>query len=240
MATLLRPTFYALASLGSNTDATSYATASITPTNGGMILAFVTSFFGGTPAIPTLSGTNGLNTTWTQLNTATIGSDLRLTGFWGVASSGTAGVLTFDFGAETELAAVWHVLYVTNVNLTTPVIATNNVKHEAEDSVGNWNVTLPNALTSSANIPFGVFSLQKSTGLDPRYDVGNAALTLTKIATDGIVSVVVTGPLTMGVITGTTGVISHLGLGFELNQDGTGVSAGGGGIIRAGLSGGMS
>ena len=95
-----------LTSFQDSTDATSYATASITPTANYLVLASVTSSKSGTPDTPTLSG-NSL--TWVQYNQIaydTSGTQRTTTFFRAMGASPSAGALTADFGGATQTACV--------------------------------------------------------------------------------------------------------------------------------------
>lgn len=102
----------------STTDATSYATGSVTPTNGRVLLAFcATQITAGTPNTPTASGTNGLSGTWTAIANS-VQDQTKITLFRSVATSSVAGVLTFDLAGQTQLSACWEILQWQNVATT--------------------------------------------------------------------------------------------------------------------------
>lgn len=100
---------------GSNVDATSYNTASITPGKKCLILAWVWGIGASTPAAPTLTG-NGL--TWVQVATVTNGVR-RLTLFRAMetTSNPTAGAVTINFGA-TATGCTWSIAQFSNVKTT--------------------------------------------------------------------------------------------------------------------------
>lgn len=109
-----------LDSNGTATDATSYATASITPTANRLVIAVGhSSRQTASATTPTLSG---CGITWTQIATVpfqTIASPLnRLTAFWGWAESPSTGALTFDFGGVTQNGFSWAVFEVPLCDLT--------------------------------------------------------------------------------------------------------------------------
>lgn len=93
----------------SATDATSYNTASVTPTANRLYLLAVWSRTGITadPNAPTVTGA-GL--TWVQVATVvydnTSSSRRRLTVFRAMGA-GSAGALTIDFGGQTQTSATW-------------------------------------------------------------------------------------------------------------------------------------
>jgi len=84
---------------------TTLASNSITPVSGALYLVFVANAVAAA-GTPTLTGTNGLNVTWTQIATrASAAAGHRLTAFRGVAASAAAGVLTADFGGVAQTIA---------------------------------------------------------------------------------------------------------------------------------------
>lgn len=104
-----------LTTSSSGTAATSYATASISPSGNKLVLAWVSSrIAAGTPAAPTLSG-NGL--TWVQVATVQFsGTTTRLTLFRAMAASPTSGAVTIDFSGVTQDTASWSISEFGNVN----------------------------------------------------------------------------------------------------------------------------
>jgi len=102
---------------GSNTNAsTSFATASIAPGSGHLVLVFVVSLRGG-PVVPTASG-NGL--TWAQIASvvATGAGNSRITCFRAMGAAPSAGPLTFDFAGQQQQACAWSVFEYDGVDGT--------------------------------------------------------------------------------------------------------------------------
>lgn len=120
-----------LTSDGTATDANSYATASISPTAGRVVVAtFLQRHGTATPNEPTASG-NGLTYTLrgTQTRTVTGTIVIRISVFTAPASSPSAGAITFDCGGQTQQEAVWAVTEFAAMNTSSPlgqVAATNN------------------------------------------------------------------------------------------------------------------
>src|SRR3990167_11448563 len=84
---------------GSNTAATSYTTASITPSANALILASVESNADpDAPNTPTLTG-NGL--TWVEVVTRLDGT-ARMTLFRAMGSAPSAGAITIDFAGQSQ------------------------------------------------------------------------------------------------------------------------------------------
>jgi hypothetical protein len=95
-----------LLSASDSTDATSYATASITPVARRLVLAWVGNQVAtGTPNVPTLSG-NGLN--WVQVATVVVGQT-RLSLFRAMGLGPTPGAVSIDFAGQTQITASWSI-----------------------------------------------------------------------------------------------------------------------------------
>lgn len=143
-----------------STDNTANAAGSSTPSSGEIELAFWLWSKATAPDAPTtVSGTNGFNATWTSINELgfnTNGSPTRRFGSrWAVASSSVAGVLTWDWGANTQTGFAHHLCTVVGVNTTTPLVSANTV---AVSGTGVTTVTLTyNQNFGAGNI--GMFSV---------------------------------------------------------------------------------
>ena len=103
---------------GSNvTASSSFATATITPGAGRLVLAFVLSRRAGGAGLPTASG-NGL--TWHQvagtLNAAA--GNTRITCFRAMGPAPSAGPLTFNFAGQQQAVCAWSVFEYDNVDGT--------------------------------------------------------------------------------------------------------------------------
>ena len=101
---------------GSNvTASSSFATATITPGAGRLVLAFVLSRRAGGAGLPTASG-NGL--TWHQvastLNAAA--GNTRITCFRAMGPAPSAGSLTFNFAGQQQAVCAWSVFEYDNVD----------------------------------------------------------------------------------------------------------------------------
>lgn len=231
-----------LTSGGSNTDATSYAAASVSPVSGQVIIAAVVSLKATTPDTPTASGTNGFNGTWTQIgSTVTVqtpaGNWIGLSLFWSVASSNTAGVLTFSFGGNTQLAGVWDILTSPFINTATPVVQSKTAT--STDSSTTMSITLDAALSAPANWVLGAFAHQASgspalTSVSSEYSPSVAA---SPSASDGAGLRLIVGPTITSAMQTFTANVGKIGFVIEVAQDGTGAGGGGGGrivVVQAG------
>ena len=145
----------ALTTSHSTTDASSYQTASISPSSDKLILIAVYSgHASATPSTPTVSGNN---LTWTQIATAFQsfgGCRIRITAFRGFGSSASAGVVTIEFGGQTQLNAGWSITEFTGVDTTT----NNGVVQSATSSSGGasgGSTTTLSAFASSTNATWG-------------------------------------------------------------------------------------
>lgn len=143
-----------LVSYGDNTDLTSYSTGSWSPSATTLYLATVTSrITSGAPVHPTLSG-NGL--TWVEVASAkdgANGSNIRTTVFRAMAASPSAGALTADFGAETQLGCTILIDELTGTDTS----GTNGSGAIIQSAIANGNsgtapsVTLATLLSGSAS-----------------------------------------------------------------------------------------
>ncbi|KKK89206.1 hypothetical protein LCGC14_2735400, partial [marine sediment metagenome] len=119
--------------IATDTDASSIASSSNTPVSGNAYTVAVSNRIDAeSPNTPTLSGTNGWGVTWTQRGTQVgVSDDIRITLFDGVPNSGVAGVLTADFGGQTQTAlgleiVEWPDADASAIQGQTPVAATAN------------------------------------------------------------------------------------------------------------------
>lgn len=107
---------------GTSSDATSYATVSITPTSNRLVFAACNNSRASSPTEPTVSG---CGITFAKLGTLqfqTVAAPAnRLSVFYGWNASPTTGALTFDFGGITQNGFAWSVCEVPDVNLDSPI-----------------------------------------------------------------------------------------------------------------------
>lgn len=136
----------------SETDATSYATASITPTANTTLIAFIASKV--SSGSPTLSSVTGNGLTWTEVRTVNSSTVRGLSVYRASGASPSAGAVTFDFGAQTQLGANWGVIQVDG----TSTVTTDGVVQSStgSDSADTLTVTL-GAFAFSGNHTLGVF-----------------------------------------------------------------------------------
>mgnify|MGYP000930239427 CR=1 FL=1 len=144
----------------SATDATSYNTASVSPTSNNLVLVSVANSLSGTPTTPSLSG-NGL--TYVQVNTVVYdasGTQRRLTTFRALGASPSAGAITISFGATTQLNCIWVVDQFSGVDTSG-----TNGSGAVVQSATNSATSAPSALTvtlaafgSANNATYGSFS----------------------------------------------------------------------------------
>ena len=180
----------ALTGSNSTTDASSYNTASITPTADRLVLAAVLSKKASAPDTPTLSG-NGL--TWVQVATVTfhtIGTPiLRLTLFRAMGASPSTGAVTIDFGGATQLSCAWSLVEFADIdtggtNGSAAVVQSATNAADAVAAQALLTVTLA-AFGSAGNATYGAFGssnvtttetvvgsgftqLHRTGGVDPR------------------------------------------------------------------------
>lgn len=105
----------ALTSGTNTTDATSFATASVSPGSNRAIYLGVLASSSAGDTTPTATG-NGL--TWVAEDSVvvTASNNRRLTVFRAMGASPSAGAITISWGATTQLSAAWIVVECTNAN----------------------------------------------------------------------------------------------------------------------------
>ena len=107
-----------LTASSSGVNASSYATASITPTAGGVLLSVSAKLASGTIVVPTISGGGG---TW-----LTEASNVAVTrGNWifSCVNFSGSGAITIDFGAQSIVYCFWSANDVTGHNTADMVVA---------------------------------------------------------------------------------------------------------------------
>jgi len=145
---------------GSGTDATSYATASVTPGANRLIVVAVLNSKSTTPDTPTLSG-NGL--TYVQIATVTFQTiaspQKRLTLFRAMGASPSAGAITIDMGGVTQSGCAWSVSEFDGVD-TSGTDGSGAVVQSATNSVdssGSLDVTLAAYGDGTNHAAYGAF-----------------------------------------------------------------------------------
>lgn len=105
----------------SNTDATSYATASITPVANRLYLLAVSAgspALGGTPPVPTATGA-GL--TWVAVNNQDYGlaatTPNRLALLRALGTAPTSGAVTISFAGDTQAGCSWSIVEFTDIDV---------------------------------------------------------------------------------------------------------------------------
>jgi hypothetical protein len=158
------PLFTDLTTSRSSANATSYATSSITPTAGRLVVAGVHHSAGTTPNTPTLSG-NGI--TWTALDSQLATGGLRrVTVFYGLTGgSPSSGTVTIDFAGQTQTHCDWSVIEIEDSLLT----GTNGVDAIVQDIKGEsgggaetYSLTLPGAYGDDDNRALAFFGHNNS------------------------------------------------------------------------------
>ena len=154
----------------STTDATSYATSTITPGAYNFIKATFVSRTNITtnPNQPTLTGC-GL--TWNVVKSKVYDdsstSRRRVTTFAAIGSSPSAGALTFDCGGQTQTTAMWTVdeSIIINTTSTTYTDAIQQSKDNADTAGSATSLTVTfDSTPSVSNITYGVFGFGAVTG----------------------------------------------------------------------------
>ena len=104
----------------SESDSSSYATASISPTADNLVLAFVNQVTGIAASGSNVPTCSGAGMTWVEVATQSYDSENpdrgRVTMFRALDASPGSGALTFDFGGETQARASWGIIEFSNVD----------------------------------------------------------------------------------------------------------------------------
>ena len=151
-----------LLAAGSNTDANSYATASMTPTAGVLVLATITNTITAAAADPPTTPTmTGNSLTWVQVATTYVQdgvpNNFRITVFraMGVATTGAA---TIDFGGVTQTGAQWVISEYAGTVTTGANGADAIIQSATNTATNNATLTIPLAAFGSAsNATYGGF-----------------------------------------------------------------------------------
>ncbi len=132
--------FTNLATSGDSTDATSYTTASVSPTGGRMVyLCVVSSTAASIPNIPTITG-NGL--TWSYL-VGTAGATQRITVYYAKVTGASTGAITIDMAGQTQNGCIWSLVEVEGSRID----GTNGLH-----SIGDFNVSGATATSGSVDL----------------------------------------------------------------------------------------
>lgn len=156
-----------LLSNGSSTDATSYTTASVSPSPFALLLLFVSNGHttaGSTLAPSSITGTFGSTVTWTQIITDTESAGfIRGTWFWAKTDGSPAtGTLIINF-ASTQTQCQWHLVSVLKADLSSPIVQS---KSQQFTSTTNPSMTL-NSGISTDNATFEARILNSTTAMTP-------------------------------------------------------------------------
>ena len=154
-----------LTSAADTTDATSWTTASITPTTNRLVLAAICNSRATSPTLPTLSGC-GL--TWVQVATVAYVSDTRrLTLFRALGASPTSGALTIDFAGVTQSAAGWVISEYDGIDTSGTDGSAAIVQSVTDNSgagVGTTASATLAAFGAAENATFGMFNVNNASG----------------------------------------------------------------------------
>lgn len=235
-----------LTNSSSNTDAITYAMASVAPVSGQVVLACVASLKASAPDTPTLSGTNGFSGSWTQIGTTLTvqtpaGNYIGVSWFWSVATSSVAGIVTANY-TNTQLASCWTLQSSPFINTTTPVPQSKTGTDTSADRALPA-ATLDAALSSQRNWVLYALAQQSATAIAQGANVGYLAYNYTGAfgATDGVTMKVFAAPsITFTPVANT--YVASVGkaiFAIEVAHDGTGEGGGGGLLRHPGMAGGL-
>lgn len=128
------------------TQATSYATASISPQSGTLLLLFVSNrATSGTANTPTVTGAS---LTWTQVATVLTSDGVpeRLTLFRAAVTSAVSGALTIDMAGQTQFNAAWSVNQFVNADIS----GSNGANGIVQSNTNSVTATTNPSITLSA------------------------------------------------------------------------------------------
>lgn len=158
-----------LTTSGTDVDATSFTTASISPTSNALVLAAVAAGKATPVGDAALSG-NGL--TWVEIGEALY--DVSGTGgtlwlFRAMGASPSAGAVTIDFAGVTHLACVWSIVELTGVDTsgTNGSGAIVQAVSEVETDLGNTALVTLAAFSNVNNATYGCVAKQTNEGFTP-------------------------------------------------------------------------
>jgi hypothetical protein len=157
-----------LTTSGSGTGATSYNTASISPTTNRLVLVFVRSAVSsGSANTPTISGA-GLTFDNVFAEFRSGGTISKISVFRAQSPSPSSGALTIDFGGQTQTLASWTIAEFSNVpignNGSGALVTSNIVSGNPGSAATSLTITL-NAFQNSLNATFGAISLNVNTAI---------------------------------------------------------------------------
>lgn len=152
-------TFAVTTNNASQTDATSYATASVTPASNKLqLLACVTRHGSATPNTPTASG---CSLTWVAITNThfdTSGSQRKLTLFRAMGSSPSTGAITIDYAGQTQTGQAWALIEVTGADTSGTDGSGAIVQSKANQNTTGTVNTLTVTLDSSPDANNGIFA----------------------------------------------------------------------------------
>lgn len=155
-----------LTTSSSGTDATSYTTASISPTADRLVLVAV---YGGNDTAGSPEPTvTGAGMTWVTVltNPAVTDSGQRITVFRGLSASPGSGALTIDFGVTEIDRCSWSITEFENVDLTGTNGSGAVVQSVANDADATTSLTVTlAAFGSTDNATYGAISLANNTAI---------------------------------------------------------------------------
>lgn len=141
--------------------ATSFNTASVTPTANRLCLLMVTNAGSGSPAIPTVTGASA---TWTQIATIEINTFVRVTVFRTFNASPGTGALTIDFGGQSQDRCGWILDDFTNTK-TTGTNGADAINQSATNSAATTTTVVATlgAFLGSLDATYGACVTQNGT-----------------------------------------------------------------------------
>lgn len=198
---------------GSNTDAASYNTASVTPVANRLYLLSVAATSSGASPQPTVTGAS---MTWTAVDTAVSSNGRnRVSVFRAVAATPAPGALTIAFGGNTQNRCVWSLNYVLGVDVSETNGA--NAIVQTDDGVQESGTSIATNLSAFQSLDNAVFGAVGTNTAAVTPEAGYTELNDTKLDESGNLLTIETS-WKLGQDTTPTWTISS-GLGYAVSME---------------------
>jgi hypothetical protein len=151
----------------SGTDATSYASASVSPTGSALLVGWVANSKASAPDAGTPSSGFSTVAGWTSIQDQVGGSDnLRLQVWRAIAASSPgSGTFSVDFSGATQTGGIVGIMQWTGHDTTTPVPQSNEASIAAAST--SANLSLPGALAAATSQCVGIIAVAVNSAVTP-------------------------------------------------------------------------
>ena len=151
----------------SGTDATSYATASVSPTANALLVGWIWNSKASAPDAGTPGNGFAISGLWTLVQDITSPSDNARLQVWWALASGTPGSGTFsvDFGANTQIGGIIGIAEWTGFDTSTPI--PQSAEDTAPAGSTSGSITLPGALAAATSQCFAIIGVNSTGAITP-------------------------------------------------------------------------